>query len=241
MANPTGIPRRILAVGAHPDDLEILCSGTLARYVQQGAQVFMAVATDGSAGHMIIPPAELAEIRHREAQAAADLVGAELRWLGYHDEFLANDLDTRLRFADLIRETRPDVILTHDPNDYHPDHRVVSRQVFDASFTSTLPNVKTDHPAHPVICPLYYFDTLTGANFQPTEFVDITNTFETKKAALACHASQVRWVQEHDNVDLLEFMHVMAQSRGLQCGVRYAEGFRAEYAWGRNRPYRVLP
>jgi LmbE family N-acetylglucosaminyl deacetylase len=142
---------------------------------------------------------------------------------------------------DLIREARPDLILTHDPNDYHPDHRVVSRLLFDASFVSGLPNIKTEHPAHPGVCPLVYFDTLTGASFLPTEFVDITDTFETKQAMLACHASQLKWLKEHDNIDVLDFITIMARSRGLQCGVHYAEGFRAEYAWGRNRAYRVLP
>ncbi len=234
-------PSRILAVGAHPDDLEILCSGTLARYARQGAQVVMAIATDGSAGHMIIPPQELAEIRHREAQAAADLIGADLCWLGYPDELIFEDLGTRLRFIDLVREARPDVILTHDPNDYHPDHRTVSQLVFNASFVSGLPNVRTDHAAHPGVCPLIYFDTLTGASFLPTEFVDISDTFATKQAMLACHASQVKWLDEHDHIDIQEFITVMARSRGLQCGVHYAEGFRAEYAWGRNRPFRVLP
>jgi LmbE family N-acetylglucosaminyl deacetylase len=241
MTVATHSPQRILAVGAHPDDLEILCSGTLARYAQQGAHIVMAIATDGSAGHMIIPPDELAEIRHREAQAAASIIGAELHWLGYPDELIFEDIATRLRVVDLIREARPDLILTHDPNDYHPDHRVVSRLLFDASFVSGLPNIKTEHPAHPGLCPLVYFDTLTGASFQPTEFVEITDTFEIKKAMLACHASQINWLREHDNIDVLEFITVMARSRGLQSGVPYAEGFRAEYAWGRNRPYRVLP
>ena len=234
-------PQRILAVGAHPDDLEILCSGTLAKYVRRGARVIMAIATDGSAGHMLIPPDELAVIRQQEAQEAASLIGAELRWLGYPDELIFEDIDTRLRFVDVIREAQPDLILTHDPNDYHPDHRVVSRLVFDASFVSGLPSIKTDHPAHPGVCPLYYFDTLTGANFLPTEFVDITGTFEAKKDMLACHTSQVSWLKAHDNIDVMDFITVMARSRGLQCGAQYAEGFRAEYAWGRNRAYRVLP
>ncbi|RPI99153.1 MAG: PIG-L family deacetylase, partial [Chloroflexi bacterium] len=74
--------RRVLAVGAHPDDLEILCGGTLARYARQGDHVTMAIATDGSAGHMLIPPEELAGIRRAEAQAAAALIGADLHWLG---------------------------------------------------------------------------------------------------------------------------------------------------------------
>lgn len=241
MTTPSHPVQRVLAVGAHPDDLEILCAGTLARFAQGGAQVSMAIATDGSAGHMLIPPDELAAIRHREAQASAAVIGAELHWLGFPDELIFEDMPTRLRVIDLIRAARPDVILTHDPNDYHPDHRVVSRLVFDASFVAGLPNIQTEHPAHPGVCPLYYFDTLTGASFLPTEYVDITETFETKRAMLACHASQVQWLMDHDRIDVIDFMTVTARMRGLQCGVHYAEGFRAEYAWGRNRPFRVLP
>jgi len=176
--------KRVLAVGAHPDDLEILGGGTLAKYARAGCQVVMAIATDGSAGHMLIPPDELAEIRHAEAQNAADLLGAELQWLGYSDELVFEDIPTRLRFVDLLRAARPDVILTHNPNDYHPDHRVVSRLLFDASFVSSLPNVKTDQPVHPLVPPLVYFDSFGGSNFLPTEFVDIGETFEVKRAML---------------------------------------------------------
>ncbi len=78
----TSTPLRVLAVGAHPDDLEIICAGTLARYAQRGDQIIMAIATDGSAGHMEIPPAELVQIRYDEAKQAADLIGAEFYWLG---------------------------------------------------------------------------------------------------------------------------------------------------------------
>ena len=241
MATQPETVRRVLAVGAHPDDLEILCGGTLARYAQQGVHITMAIATDGSAGHMLIPPEELAGIRRAEAQAAAALIGADLHWLGFPDELIFEDMPTRLRFIDLIRAAQPDLILTHFPDDYHPDHRVVSRLMFDASFVSGLPNIKTPHPAHPGVCPLYYFDTLTGAGFLPTEYVDISDTFETKAAMLACHASQVKWLNDHDHIDVLDFITVMAKSRGLQCGSASAEGFRAENAWGRNRPFRVLP
>jgi LmbE family N-acetylglucosaminyl deacetylase len=238
--NPEG-PRRVLAVGAHPDDLEILCGGTLAQYAHRGATVVMAIATDGSAGHMIIPPKELAQIRHEEAQRSANLIGAELDWLGFDDELIFEDISTRLRFIDLVRAAQPDMILTHDPGDYHPDHRVVSRLVFDASFIAGLPNIKTEHPAHPGVQPLYYFDTLSGASFTPTEYVDISETYDTKRAMLECHASQLKWLKEHDNIDALDFIDVMARSRGLQCNVKYAEGFRPELAWARMRPYRVLP
>lgn len=233
--------KSVLAVGAHPDDLEILCAGTLARYARRGVRVVMAVATDGSAGHMVIPPEELAQIRREEARRSAAVIGAALIWMGYTDELIFEDISTRLRFVDLIRQAQPDLILTHDPHDYHPDHRVVSRLVFDASFLSGLAHVKTDHPAHPGVQPLYYFDVLTGVNFNPTEYVDITETYALKRDMLACHESQRKWLKDHDNIEVMDFIDVMARSRGLQCGVAYAEGFRPEIGWGRLRPYRVLP
>lgn len=234
-------PQTILAVGAHPDDLEILCAGTLAKFASRGDKIVMAIATDGSAGHMEIQPDDLAELRKAEAQQSAHLIGARLQWLGFRDELIFEDIDTRLVFIDLIRASRPDLILTHDPGDYHPDHRVVSRLMFDASFVAGLPNIETEHPPHPGVQPLYYFDTLSGANFMPTEFVDITATYGTKRQMLQCHASQIEWLRDHDDIDILDFMEVMARSRGLQCGVQYAEGFRSEPTWGRQRPYRVLP
>src|SRR5713101_4239931 len=98
---PDQNPKAVLAVGAHPDDIEILCAGTLAKYAKQGAKVSIAVATDGSAGHMIIPPKELAEIRHQEAEKSAKIIGADFYWLGYVDEMLRDDLETRMQFVEL--------------------------------------------------------------------------------------------------------------------------------------------
>ena len=234
-------PKSILAVGAHPDDLEILCAGTLAKYAKQGVKLSMAVATDGSAGHMIIPPKELAEIRHGEAEKAAKMIGADFYWMGYRDEYLSEDIDTRLRFVELIRKAKPDVILTHYPQDYHPDHRALSRLMFDASFVSGLKNVETESPFHPGVPPLYYFDTITGANFHPTEYVDVTETFEIRQQMLSCHESQSKWLKDHDNVDLLHMAETLIRARGYQCGVMFAEAYCAEPVWPRPRPYRVLP
>jgi LmbE family N-acetylglucosaminyl deacetylase len=234
-------PKSVLAVGAHPDDLEIMCAGTLAKYAKLGIKVSMAVATDGSAGHMLIPPKELAETRHRETERAAKMIGANFHWLGYQDQRLVGDLETRLRFVELIRKTKPDVILTHDPQDYHPDHRTVSRLMFDASFGSGLPNVKTETPFHPGIQPLYYFDSAMSANFQPTEYVDITETFQIKRQMLSCHVTQIEWIKDHDNVDLINMMETISRSRGFQCGVMFGEAFRIEPVWPRYRAYRMLP
>lgn len=232
---------RVLAVGAHPDDIEILCAGTLARYARDGADVVMCVATDGAAGHMEIPPDELADIRERETRASASVIGAELIWLGLPDELVFDDEGTRLLFVDAIRRARPDVILVHPPDDYHPDHRAVSSLVFNASFVASLPNIPTEHPAHATVPPIRYMDTLAGKGFHPTEFVDISETFETKRRMLECHASQLEWLRDHDDIDIVDFMTVVSKTRGIQAGVAFAEGFREADAWPRTKPQRVLP
>lgn len=239
--NSDNFPKRVLAIGAHPDDLEIQCAGTLAFYRQLGVEVSMAIATDGSAGHMLIPAKELAIIRRKEAEESARKIGAAFYWLGYSDEFLFEDIQTRMVFVEVIRKARPDVILTHFPEDYHPDHRATSRLVFDASFLASLPNIKTESPAHALVPPLYYFDSMGGVNFIPTEYVDITDTFEIKRAMLASHSSQVKWLKDHDNMDVMNVIEQAAINRGLQSGVRYAEGFRSEAVYPRLRTYRVLP
>jgi N-acetylglucosamine malate deacetylase 1 len=234
-------PKSVLAIGAHPDDLEIFCGGTLAKYAKQGVKVSMAVSTNGSAGHLLIPPKELAEIRHQEAEKAAKVIGADFYWLGFMDAFLFEDIDSRQRFIEVIRKAKPDVIITHDPQDYHPDHRAVSRLMFDASFESGLKNLTTESPFHPGVQPLVYMDKTSGAGFEPTEFVDITDTFKIKREMLACHESQIKWLKDHDNVDFFDMMETLARARGYQCGVEKAEAFRSEIVWPRSRTYRVLP
>jgi LmbE family N-acetylglucosaminyl deacetylase len=231
----------VLAIGAHPDDLEILCGGTLARCVQRGDSVTMLVMTDGSAGHAEIPAVELAEIRRTEARAAAEIIGAQLVWLGLPDEFVFNDEPTRRLLLNAIRGAKPDLILTHNPDDYHPDHRATSRAVFDASFVMGLPNIVTEHAAHPGVAPLCYFDALAGVGFLPDEYVDITESWETKRRMLEQHRSQVDWLRYHDAIDIFTFMETVAKFRGLQCGVTLAEGFRLAHAWPRLRTHRLLP
>ncbi len=131
----------ILAVAAHPDDIEILCAGTLARYASQGHQVWMAIFTCGNMGDARIPPDELARIRESEAQVAAAIIGAKLLWPAVDDEHVFPNPEQRRVMIDLLREADPDVILTHAPNDYHPDHRAVSQLVFDSYFQKGLPHI----------------------------------------------------------------------------------------------------
>jgi len=217
---------RVLAVGAHPDDLEILCSGTLARFAQAGHYVAMAHACRCYKGHGEIP---------------AGVVGAEAWALGFLDCELYPDNAAARPFVDLIRRTRPDLIITHHPDDYHSDHRAVSKLVVDASFSAGLTYYVTELPAVDVTPSVYFMDTLAGIDFAPQEYVDITSTLEIKLAAMRSHVSQVTWIRDHHASDIEDLIRTVAHFRGLQCGVPYAEGFQRLRAWGRLGTNRELP
>jgi LmbE family N-acetylglucosaminyl deacetylase len=233
---------RVLAVGAHPDDLEILCGGTLARYVREGHDVVMCHASRGDRGSFVHTSEEIASIRDGEARRAAEICGAEHATLGLSDgEVNAADPAQQRLMADLVRDSRPDVIITHAPNDYMGDHNEVSRLVFDCSFYATLPLYETGKPHHSAVTPVYYMDTLMGLGFQPSEYVDVTDVIETKAAMLEAHETQLTWLRDHDGVDVVEQMKAATRFRGLQCGVQYAEGFTPCLTWLRGTTRRLLP
>ncbi len=203
----------------------------------------MAIFTCGNMGDARIPPDELARIRESEAQAAAAIIDAKLLWPAIDDEHVIPNLEQRRVMIDLLREADPDVILTHSPNDYHPDHRAVSQLVFDSYFQKGLPHIpdQTKAACRFGVAQLYHMDNLGGINFQPTESVDITATMETKLRMLACHQSQVSAMRELAHTDLIEIVETQSRFRGLQAGCRYAEGFVRCDAFQRGLTKRVLP
>ena len=233
----------ILAIGCHPDDLEIGCSGTLAKYAKLGHNVIMCHVANGDKGHAIIMPDELREIRTKEAEEAGKLIGAaEVINLDVPDlQVNSYNEDIVKKVIDVIRYAKPDMIITHSPEDYMKDHVEVNKLVFDASFSSSIPHMFTDNPFYAPVVPIYYMDTLAGVNFLPTEYVDITETIEIKIQAVNCHQSQVKWMKEHDHIDFLDFVRTCSKFRGLQCGVDYAEGFRQCATWPRPHAKRLLP
>ncbi|MCL1895940.1 MAG: PIG-L family deacetylase [Clostridiales bacterium] len=232
----------ILGIGCHPDDLEIGCGGTLAKYAKQGHKVFMCHIANGDMGHMIIKPKELREIRRKEAQRAAAVLGAESFTVDIGDAMVeGSNKQARDKLVEIVRYTKADVVITHNPEDYMRDHEQSSRLAVDASFCCTLPNLETDAAVHPLFVPVYYMDTLAGIGFIPTEYVDITEEIEQKLEAVACHESQVKWMLEHDHIDFLDFVRTCNKYRGLQSNCLYAEGFRQYAGWPRFWAKRLLP
>ncbi|MCX7799294.1 MAG: PIG-L family deacetylase [Fimbriimonadales bacterium] len=231
---------RVLAIGAHPDDWEFHCGGTLLLYRRAGHEVVVCIATNGDKGSKRVPSRELAEIRRRESQAAADRLGAELLWLGFEDGALQDGLEERMAFVEAIRRARPDVVLAHDPDDYHPDHRASARLVRDALFLSMVPQFATESPALTWWPSLYWMDSCSP-QFLPTDYVDVTDVFAEKEALLALHASQAEWIDDLSQTDIGEPMRVTNRFRGLACGAKYAEAFCREVRAAGGTASRLLP
>lgn len=238
----------ILAIGAHPDDVENSCAGTLAKYAKQGHKIFTATATNGNIGSATIPMDEIARIRKEEARRAAEIIGAEYICLDYNDEMFFEDRDVRLAFIDLVRYCKADIILTHSPKDYNPDHMLTGKIVTDIPVMIPIAKLPTKNKPVDKIPLVVYWEPVHGFGFEPTEYVDITEEFETKVAMCNEHKSQVIWMQENykeqvgdKGKNFVDDVRIIAEYRGMQCGVQYAEAFRMAYDAYRVAPYRVLP
>lgn len=219
---------RILAVGCHPDDLEINCFGTLRKFVKRGDEVYVCGVSNGNLGHVEIMPDELAKIRYAEAKRASEVIGAkEYINLNGPDGFISRyDRELTDKMVDVIRRIRPDMIITHYYKDYHMDHEETSALVVNANFLATLAHHYTKVSGYVGNIPVYYMTPSTTNDFSVTDYVDITEEMDCKMQALACHKSQVEWLKEHDKLDLLESIKAQDRTKGRQCGATYAEGFK---------------
>ena len=232
----------VLVITAHPDDMEIACAGTLLKCKERGDRVVVCHLSDGNQGHEIIMPEELGNMRIKEAQRSGAIGGFEVVWGGLHDlEIYDNKRESRDKVVDVIKRVNPDFIITHDPDDYMPDHTATSRLVFDACFTATLPHYETKETNKAKLTPIFYMDTLAGVRFNPTEYVDVTPYIEKKLEMLNCHESQIVWMRDHDGIDFPDMVKTCCRYRGFQCGADYAEGFRQCSVYLKQTTKRMLP
>ena len=184
---------RILVIGAHPDDCDFKAGGIAALYKQAGHNVKFISVTNGDAGHHEMGGGPLALRRGQEAKDAADIIGIEYDLLDIHDGELVPNLENRYKIIRNIRLYKPDIIMTHRPNDYHPDHRYTSMLVQDAAYMVTVPNVCAQTPHldnNPVI--LYLSDGFNKPYpFTPDVVIGIDSVVEKKIDMIHSHTSQV--------------------------------------------------
>lgn len=222
-------PGVVLAVYAHPDDADVGCGGTLARWAKGGTVVHLIVCTDGGKGTSDpgVQPKKLAAERAAELEASSALIGlTSVDRLGFRDGELTDSEEFRRTLVARIRELRPDVVCGHDPTaiffgqDYfnHRDHRILGLALLDAvAPAAALPHYFPDAgPPHRVST------VLLSGTLEPDDWVDVSDTIETKAAAVECHRSQFAgqsgWAGEA--------VRERAAEEGRRAGVAYAEGFR---------------
>jgi len=183
---------RIIAFGAHPDDCELKVAGTAAKWAAQGHHVKLVSVTNGDIGHWGMAGGPLAQRRTAEVRECARILGTRAEVLDIHDGELLPTLENRKLITKLIREWHADIVLSHRPNDYHPDHRNVGLLVQDAAYMVTVPYFCPDVPyleKNPVF--LYYEDRFTKPNrFNADIVVAIDDVIEKKLDAMAALESQ---------------------------------------------------
>jgi LmbE family N-acetylglucosaminyl deacetylase len=194
---------RVLAIGAHPDDVEFGCGGTLIRHVQRGDEVFLLVMTDGDQGGD-------APTRRQEQLEASRIMGArEVFFAGFPDTRFVCDRESIMKIEEFVRQVGPDVVYAHFGEDTHQDHRNVS--------LAAVPAVRS-------VPSLLFFEGLSSQDFNPSVFVDVGRVVNQKLAALEAHASQVQRTNVQ-SLSILDIARSAANFRGIQGRVTHAEGF----------------
>ena len=222
-------PEVALAVYAHPDDADVACGGTLARWAAAGSAVHLVVCTDGGKGTFDpdVKATELAAVRAVELEESSALIGlASVANLGYPDGELVDSDSFREALVRAVRRLRPDVVCGHDPTamffgqEYfnHRDHRIAGAALLDAVVpAAALPlYFPSAGPAHQVAT------VLLSGTLEPDEWVDVSGTIDRKAAAVECHRTQFAepggWAGEA--------IRLRAEEEGRRAGVSFAEGFR---------------
>ncbi|THH41103.1 bacillithiol biosynthesis deacetylase BshB1 [Neolewinella litorea] len=226
----------ILAVGVHPDDVELSCAGTLLHHADLGYTFGILDLTRGELGTRGTP-----EIRAQEAYAAARKLGAKFREnLGLPDGFISHDENSVRKLITAIRDCRPDIVLANAISDRHPDHGRSARLVADACYYSGLQKIRTNNlqgAAQEPWRPRAVYHYIQDRNHRPDFVVDVTTYYGRKMEAIECYASQFNdqnpgeYAEEPttpiSGKDFMDFLHAKARNLGREAGYDLAEGFRA--------------
>lgn len=220
----------VLAIGAHADpfDMPYQCGGTLAKLAKAGNKVICVSSCDEN---------------REEATKVAKALGCQTKFLDLEEGEIQNDTATVHKIVELIRSVKPDIVITHQPTDYNPDHRELSQAVLGACLLARVGEVKTKSKPYKVPC-LYYSETSSGINSQADIYVDIEDTFETKMKALKLHESlsEKKGVEHLGSIEhLIEREEVTAKFRGLQMEVDFAEAFQLAQNYRVRRAFSTLP
>lgn len=224
----------VLFVAAHPDDADIWAGGTLLKCHKRGDKIFVAVLVSGDVGSEHYSREELAKKRQQEQRNSAAHYEAEIRFFGVPDNELAYTPESHRFVIDVIRWAKPDLVITHSPEDLAGDHGVTGYLVQKAMISVPFCNFVTEHETCKKNYSVFCCDTYGGLNFDPDVYVDISDEFEEKKELMKCHESQLEY-------GWLEQLEHISGYRGFQYGTKYAEAFKGFKFFGHMPNPRLLP
>ncbi|WP_347372786.1 bacillithiol biosynthesis deacetylase BshB1 [Aequorivita sp. Q41] len=222
----------ILAIGAHPDDIELGCAATLAKEINNGKKVGILDLTRGELGTR-----GTAEIRDQEAANAAKILGVAFRHnLGFSDGFLVNNPASQLEIIKILRKYRPDVVLCNAIDDRHIDHGKGSKLASDACFLSGLQKIETIYEGNNQKSwrPKFVYHYIQWKNIEPDFVVDVTGFMDKKLEAVFAYESQFHKKEANEpatpisSTNFRDSITYRAQDLGRLIGTEYAEGFTVE-------------
>lgn len=225
--------KTVLSLGAHPDDAEFFCAGTLALLHQKGWEIHIATMAPGDCGTVQYSREEISRIRKGEAAKSAAILDGSYHCLEEGDIFILYDRQSLLKAIELMRKVKPAIVFTTSPSDYMVDHEMASKIAQTACFACGVVNVETPgaEPFEP-IPHLYYMDAAEekdkfGKEIKAGTIVDITGVIDTKNKMLCCHESQRHWLMTHHGMDeYVNMMKASGEKRGREISSDFAEGFR---------------
>jgi len=227
----------ILAIGVHPDDVELSCIGTLMKHIELGYKTGILDLTQGQLGTRGTP-----ELRLQEAQRSAEISGIHIREnLGMEDGFFMNDFAHQKPIIEMIRKYRPEIVFANAVSDRHPDHGKAAKLISDACFYSGLRKIETQLNGKPQEAwrPKAIYHYIQDYYLHPDLVVDITPYFEKKKEAIMAFSSQF-YNPENKNEpetpisskDFFDFVEARARNYGRIINATYGEGFTVKRAVG---------
>ncbi len=212
----------IMAIGAHAGDMELTAGGIMAKYAQEGGRITFVHLTPGEKGHPKLSSQKYAEQKIKEGKQAAKILNAEVRFLPYEDGELLVSEEVKYAICDIIRELKPDIILTHWKGSIHKDHIDTYYNVIDGIFYAGLPAIKRKFPAH-YIRGLYFPENWEDPqDYKPTLYLDITKSYQTWIEAISQYAFARG---EVSGFLYIEYYKSLAVVRGVELGFKYAEAF----------------
>ncbi|MEE2937022.1 MAG: PIG-L family deacetylase [Planctomycetota bacterium] len=231
----------VLAIAAHPDDIEFFFAGTMLQLGRRGWDIHYVNLCDGSRGSTTMDQQQCAATRLQEAKQACEVLGAKFYDPIYADMEAAYTTDNLKKVTAIVRMARPSILLTHSPVDYMEDHEIACRLAVSAAFSHGMPNLKSDPPVDVFMDPVRVYHAQPVGNTSPLGdpviphfYVDNSDIIDEKVKSLACHASQKQWLDESQGQDsYLETCRQLSREMGQQSGrYEYAEGWRMRSHWG---------